>query len=335
MNSIDGPAGQLSLHGRPFGVEIQQLLAFLAIYEERQVTLAARRLGRSQSALSHALSRLRELMRDELFVLRGGEMWPTTVAQQLYPTIRQAVALIDSLHEERRLFDPLHDTFELRIGMTDYAEKMFSPQIWMALEREAPGIRLTIRSIDRYSAESALLSDTVDLAIVGNPVLADAAIDCDELLMDPYVVAYATNAHAPEMDLARYLSAAHLRVAVGQGEFSAVDGALKVLGRRRDVRCIVPSFMRVPAMLACSNLVATLARGVFTGHAEAASTVSFQTPPFEIAPVRIALLSLNGSRASSAQRWVRELVRVAAGSRGSGNGQSVDINKQTAQPASP
>jgi len=56
MNSIDEPAGQLSLHGRPFGVEIQQLLAFLAIYEERQVTLAARRLGRSQSALSHALS---------------------------------------------------------------------------------------------------------------------------------------------------------------------------------------------------------------------------------------------------------------------------------------
>lgn len=311
MNLVDESPPRLSLHGRPFGVDIAHLLTFLAIYEERQVTLAARRLGRSQSALSHSLSRLRILMRDELFALRGGEMWPTRVAEQLYPTIRQAVALIDSLHEERRSFDPLKDTFDLRIGMTDYAEKMFSPRIWMALERQAPGIRLTVRSVDRYSAESMLLGDSIDLAILGNPVLANAGVDRIDLLADPYVVACATAAHPADIDMAYYLAASHMRVAVGQGEFSAVDEALKALGHRRNIRCVVPSFTRVPAMLECSSLLATLARGVFTDSPGTSRTIALHVPPFEIAPVRIALLSLSEGRASSAQRWIRDLVREA------------------------
>ena len=298
-----------SLRGRPFGVEIQHLLAFLAIYEERQVTLAAQRLGRSQSALSHSLSRLRELLRDELFVLRGGEMWPTQVAQQLHPTIQSAVALIDSLHEERRLFDPLHDSFELRIGMTDYAERVFSPRLWMALERRAPGVRLTVRAIDRYAAEGMLLGDAVDMAIVGNPVLADAALQCDELLADPYVVAFSRRAHGAGMGLPAYLAAPHLRVAVGQGEYSAVDAVLKAAGHRRDIRCIVPSFLRVPAMLEGSGLVATLARGVFSDlEGAAGGAIVLQPPPFEIDPVRIVLLSPGPDRVSSAQRWLRDLI---------------------------
>jgi DNA-binding transcriptional LysR family regulator len=309
MKSVNGAPAQPSLRGRPFGIEIQHLLAFLAIYEERQVTLAARRLGRSQSALSHSLSRLRELLRDELFVLRGGEMWPTQVAQQLHPTIQTAVGLIDSLHEARRLFDPLRDSFDLRIGMTDYAEKVFSPRLWMALERRAPGVRLTVRAIDRYAAEGMLLGDAVDMAIVGNPVLADASVQCDELLADPYVVAFSRHAHGDAMDLRTYLAAPHLRVAVGLGEYSAVDAVLKAAGHRRDIRCIVPSFLRVPAMLEGSALVATLAQGVFSDlDGSARNAISLLPPPFEIDPVRIVLLSPGAARASSAQRWMRDLV---------------------------
>ncbi|MDX3904644.1 MAG: LysR family transcriptional regulator [Pigmentiphaga sp.] len=308
MNSFGHPPPAHEA-GRPFGVEIQHLLTFLAVYEDRRVSHAARRLGRTPSALSHSLSKLRELMADDLFIVREGEMWPTAEAQRLYPRIRQAVDLIDSLQVRKRAFDPARDALNLRVGMSDYTQRIFSPRIWEALERTTSQVRLMIHTVDRYTAESMLLDGSIDLALIGNPVLDHPMVLCDELLSDPFVVASAADGGDGPLDMQAYLAAAHLRVTAKESEVGVVDAALHALGHRREVRCIVPNYLQVPAILERSQLLATLARGVF---AEGGYRLQLRAPPFPIAPVTIGLLYLHSTRSSSAQRWGADLVRTLA-----------------------
>lgn len=293
---------------RPFGIEIQYLLAFLAVYDARNVTTAARRIHRSQSAISHSLSKLRVLIGDELFIARAGEMQPTALAQSLYPTIAQAVSLIDSLRSRQKGFDPLRDSFDLRIGMTDFEEQLLSPRLWMEIERTTPGVRLVVRSINRYLAEPMVLSGQLDLAIVGNPVCRHADLECRELLSDSYVVAFSRRIKLPVLTLERYLEADHLSVEVGGEQFGSVDESLRALGRTRRVRCVVPTYSRVPDLLRNSSLFATHSRGVFMRDAATRDELQLHALPFDVAPVRIGMVALQRSKASSAQLWACDLV---------------------------
>ncbi|WP_077002197.1 LysR family transcriptional regulator [Variovorax sp. KK3] len=314
MNAAEPPSHQRDA-GRPFGVEIQHLLTFLAIYEERRVTTAARRLGRTQSALSHSLSRLREIMGDELFVARAGEMWPTAEAQQVYPAIKEAVSLIHGLHERRRTFDPARDGFDLRIGMTDHAQKLLSPSIWQRIAQAGAGVRLIVHIVDRFNAEGLLLGGELDLAIVGDPLVTRSEVLCEALFSDEIVVASA-RAESPDpgrrtapLDLDTYLASGHIAVARQRGGIGLVDATLRANGHVRNVRCIVPAYSQVPPVVASSQLLGTFARGVF---ADAGPAIVLHDPPFRIEPVRISLLHLHPSRSSSAQRWAAQLVQEAS-----------------------
>ncbi|VTU17440.1 LysR family transcriptional regulator [Variovorax sp. PBL-E5] len=295
---------------RPFGIEIQYLLAFLAVYEARNVTTAARRIHRSQSAISHSLSKMRALMGDELFVVRGGEMQPTALGEALYPTIAQAVSLIDSLRGRQRGFDAQRDSFDLRIGMTDYEEQLLSPRLWMEIERRTPGVRLVVRSINRYAAEPMVLSGALDLAIVGNPVCRHPDLECRVLLSEPYVVACSQEVELPALTLERYLQADHLSVEVGSEQFGSVDEALRAIGCARRVRCVVPTYSRVPDLLRHSTLFATHSQGVFLRDAAAHEGLQLHAPPFELAPVQIGMVALRHAKASGAQRWACDLVHA-------------------------
>ncbi len=70
-------------------VDLNLLVAFSALMETKSVSLAANKLFVGQSAMSHSLARLRELLNDPLFERQGHKMIPTAKANQLYPMITQ------------------------------------------------------------------------------------------------------------------------------------------------------------------------------------------------------------------------------------------------------
>jgi DNA-binding transcriptional LysR family regulator len=72
-------------------LDLNLLTVFEAIYELGSVSGAADRLALSQSATSHALSRLREACRDDLFVRARRGLSPTPAAQEMYRAIKQAL----------------------------------------------------------------------------------------------------------------------------------------------------------------------------------------------------------------------------------------------------
>jgi LysR family transcriptional activator for leuABCD operon len=87
-------------------LDLNLLTVFEAIYEVGTVSGAADRLALSQSATSHALSRLREVCKDDLFVRANQVLSPTAVAREMYPAIKQALDALRATLAEASGFDP-------------------------------------------------------------------------------------------------------------------------------------------------------------------------------------------------------------------------------------
>jgi DNA-binding transcriptional LysR family regulator len=86
--------------------DLNLLLVFHAIYSEKSLTRAGRRLGLSQPAISHALNRLRQAFNNPLFTRKGNRMEPTPLAQQINPSVKSIIDLAQQTMAGQDTFDP-------------------------------------------------------------------------------------------------------------------------------------------------------------------------------------------------------------------------------------
>src|SRR3979411_115898 len=101
-------------------IDLNLLVVFDAIMRDRSVTRAGQRLGLSQPAMSHALTRLRHMLKDELFVRSPNGMVPTPRAEELAARTSMALAgLRESLASVQ--FEPSKATATFRIALDNYA----------------------------------------------------------------------------------------------------------------------------------------------------------------------------------------------------------------------
>src|ERR1700730_7012748 len=124
-------------------VDLNLLKAFDALTSERALTRPAGRIGLSQPAMSHALSRLRGLFSDELFVRTPGGMEPTARASEIAPLIAAAIEQMEAALNLGAGFDPATSPLTFTAGMGEYAEVALVGRLAQAFSREAP--RATLR----------------------------------------------------------------------------------------------------------------------------------------------------------------------------------------------
>ena len=91
-------------------VDLNLLPVFEAVYEEQSLSRAAVRLAMTQSAVSHAVTRLRALFQDELFVRQPRGVLPTPTAEMIYAKVRGGLGLVREAINEIRGFDPKTST---------------------------------------------------------------------------------------------------------------------------------------------------------------------------------------------------------------------------------
>src|SRR5688572_2554257 len=101
-------------------VDLNLLVALDALLHEDSVTAAGRSIGLSQPAMSHALSRLREVVGDPLLVRQGRALGKTALGRQLAPVIRRLLGEIESTVLARRTFEPKTSSRRFRIAASDY-----------------------------------------------------------------------------------------------------------------------------------------------------------------------------------------------------------------------
>lgn len=121
-------------------IDLNLLPVFEAVYEEKNLSRAAERLGMSQSAVSHALTRLRDLLRDELFVRLPQGVQCTPLADLVYQRVRESLAGVRDLLGETRMFNPSTSSRRFYVAIPHPLGPLLAQSIHDQLAETAPGI---------------------------------------------------------------------------------------------------------------------------------------------------------------------------------------------------
>ena len=148
-------------------VDLNLLLIFHAVMEEKTTLKAATRLGLSQPAISHGLNRLRDLLGDRLFVRASRGVIPTPKAIQIEPTVRELLERAEKVFFDPPDFNPQLADNTFRIATTDYFEQVALPHILKRIQQEAPNITLISRPTGGSLPKEGLENGDYDLAIAG------------------------------------------------------------------------------------------------------------------------------------------------------------------------
>jgi DNA-binding transcriptional LysR family regulator len=302
------------VHDSLASVDLNLVLALDALLAERHVTRAAERLGLTQSAASHALARLRDVLGDPLLV-RGprGAMVATPLAEKLAPQIHRILGeLATTLRGET--FEPATAKRAFHIGISDYVEIVMLKQLAARVAVLAPGIDLWMHTFPDWG-DTELADGTLDL-IIGPPRGNQRpAGTFEKVLFDESFTCVLRAGHAlagARLTIARYCSLPHLMVSPRGTPGSFVDTALERVGRTRRVALAVPHFLVVPYVIAGTDLIATLPTRIANLVADALELVK-RPPPIEIPKFQIAAAWHERNQADAPHRWLRDQIFAVAG----------------------
>lgn len=156
-------------HGDLRRIDLNLLVAFDALIEERHVSRAAARLHIGQPAMSHALGRLREVFGDALFVRSGTRMEPTARALELAPCIRAWLESASLFLFRERLFNPAEASGTFALSAPDGLEALLLPPLIAELRADAPGIHVRAALLETGQELDALDREEVDLLVSATP----------------------------------------------------------------------------------------------------------------------------------------------------------------------
>jgi DNA-binding transcriptional LysR family regulator len=248
------------------GIDLNLLVAFEALMDERHVGRAARRVGLSQPALSNAIARLRSRLEDPLFVRTGRGMMPSPRAEQLAVPIRAALAQLRLTFAAPNSFDPSVSAQSYRIGMSDDVELRLVPVLSRAML--SGELQMQTRRLDRLFTvpEGELRNGTLDLAI---GYFADARYLAPGLVMMPLSeeanVVIARRGHPMwkhKLTVEGFARLDHAAVIYRNQLWGLVDNELASRGLRRRLRLALPHCLSVLHAVASSDLVGCIQESV-------------------------------------------------------------------------
>lgn len=240
------------------GVDLNLLLAFDVLMEERSVTRAAQRLCVSQSALSHTLRRLRVLLDDPVLVATVRGMQPTPRAEELINPVRQALNLLDRTISPPANFQPESSTACFTLGSTDYVEYVVLPPLIKHLEKIAPGVRIRLIRFVSEDVELSLERRDIDL-VIRLQQKPNKRLRTAPFMRDLSVVLVRMD--HPEVDDAMALELYCCLRHVVIDSFETGSNVPKILQNHnvsRNVALRSPNFLSAPVILAESDMIATL-----------------------------------------------------------------------------
>jgi DNA-binding transcriptional LysR family regulator len=293
-------------------VDLNLLKAFDALIRERAVTKAAGRIGLSQPAMSHALSRLRDLFADDLFVRTPNRMEPTARAREIAPLVSAAIEHIEAALNLGVGFDPAKSTGIFTAGMAEYAEVALVGRLAASFARQAAKATLRLTPLTGIEAAQQLDKGAIDVAVSHLRALP-AHLDSMVLLRDPFVL-IARRGHplaAQSPSIEAYAALDHVLVSPCGGDTTgAVDRALADFGLKRRIALLVATYLALPAVLAASDLVATVPQRTAR---QIAAMADIQIMPLTIDLSATVSMAWHRRAASEpAQIWFRSLLTEAA-----------------------
>ena len=239
--------------------DLNLLVVFKTLYEERNVTKASKKIGITQPAMSNALNRLRYLVKDELFIRGPKGMRPTPRANELASPIQTALNDLE-LSLSSINFDPKTTKKLYKISISDDVAPLILPNLINFLEKESPNSSLRIRSEQGSEALKLLDSNDIDFAI-GRFEMVSTRFESVDLYTEKYVCMMNSDhplAEDEKLSIEQYLSSKHLRVAPAGTPVAPIDRSLSQLNLEREIFARIDLVTMAPLILKNSDLILTL-----------------------------------------------------------------------------
>lgn len=316
MNQVPSPLNFRTL-------DLNLLRVFDVVMAERSLTRAGRRLALTQPAISNAMRRLRDSLRDELVTRQGMMLVPTPRAEALWPVIRSALQQLEQSLAPTG-FEPSTDQSTFILTMADATASELMPGLSSWLETQAPGVSLRVVPLTTRDPRRLLRAETADLAVGHFPaVLADltaraqsgegVGFQHQRLFDGEYVCVMRRNhplASAP-LTLDAFCAARHLLVSFSGRPYGFVDEALASLGRQRRVVMTVNQFATAGRVVAQSNLLTVLPRH-FVQVTGMGNALALRDLPLDVPLVHVDMVWSSHRPSTAALIWLRDAVARAA-----------------------
>ncbi len=264
--------------------DLNLLPVFEAVLAERHVGKAALRLHLTPSAVSHGLNRLRFLLNDPLFLRTPKGVAPTARALELAEPIADILARIRRVVASAEPFDPARSGRRFTIGAPDGT--VLLPPLLREIQRSAPGIDISMRTVLRDTAIAELDARLADVVVV--PLDEIPARFEQKMIFEEDFVIVSREGHpfavSPTLD--NYCAMKHIVVSTTGDPHTNVDSVLARDGRSRRIALTVPNFMLAFALIAETDLVAALPKSLLAMHGERFGLIGaplpFRTRRFQV-----------------------------------------------------
>jgi DNA-binding transcriptional LysR family regulator len=283
-------------------LDLTMLLVFAETMQLRKLTLVAKRLGLTQSAISHTLSRLRDAYDDPLFLRKPHGLEPTARALQLEPTIATLIALAQSSITAPQAFDPIAESRQVRLASLDLHASLLGPALCRLFEKQAPGLTVVFKAAARRAALDMLDSNEADLVIGFMPGLPQAFL-AETLYEEGYAVIAGRKNKGFDGSLESYLAARHLLVSLSGDLHGIVDDALAEKGLKRNIVGSYPLFFPVLAAVSATDHIATVPRRLAAANARRFGLVLHE-PPITIRSYPVRAVWHRRNAKDGALQWV-------------------------------
>lgn len=288
--------------------DLNLLPIFVALMEERSVTRAAERMGMTQPALSNALSRLRLMLQDQLFVRERYGIQPTPIALELSPLIAEALAQLDDAVLGQQAFDPAQAERLFTIAPNGYVEFVLVPAIVARLEKVAPGIKLRLTPYGNDLVETGVVSGTTAL-VLGRIVDPPDNLVVQHLMDEGLACAVRADhpAIGDAMTREQFETMKHVNIVPPGRMRAGLFQALAQQQLKRDVAISVTNFFAVAEMVAVTDYCATLP-SLICRRLRHDSRLKILPAPVDLGSFPVEMAWHVRYRHDPAHRWLRALI---------------------------
>jgi DNA-binding transcriptional LysR family regulator len=303
-------------------VDLNLMVLFAVVLEERHVGRAAARLHLSPSAVSHGLKRLRRLLNDPLFLRTPKGVLPTSRATELEEPVREIMARVNGVLSAAKAFDPARSTRRFVIGAPDAVSAVLLRPLLGELRAGAPRVDLGVRQLLPPQKGRALVAawapvldelegGDLDVAIV--PVEdPPARFVAHTLYGESFVIAMRRgHPFADDPGLERYCELQHVVVSLTGDPFGLFEEALAERGLARRVAVTVPNFLQALLLVAETDLVAAVPRRLASLHAGRLG-LAWVEPPLPGGTGAIRAIATRAAMMDRGVAWLFAAVQRAA-----------------------
>jgi DNA-binding transcriptional LysR family regulator len=291
-------------------LDLNLLYVFHVVYREKSVSQAAAILSVSQSAVSHAIGRLRMRLGGSLFEQQGRGLVPTPMADRLAPEVSVALMRLEGALAGRQEFDPRRDITHLTVAMPSQLEPLVFPALFAQLMQKTPGVTVHSVRLDRANMRRDLDNGVFDAALdAAQPKDPELSSHC--LLRDTLCVVAARGRE--RIDREAYLAARHVAVSSRRHGPSLVDVLLLQDGLRRTIGVRCQRYETACEIAASSDLLLTMG----SRHAAYLSrAIALSAPPLdmELPSYSVYLYWTRRRDRDPTMLWVRNILRDISGS---------------------